>query len=371
MLWALFIVAFIPNSINFANGIGYALWLLIDILTMLCCHYYLSKSGDFSFCVRAYMLSFFVNALIGILQFITSLLGASFFTTQGKFGVFQRLNGFCFEPSYYATYLIVGWVMCAYLIEKRLFIFPKRRQYLIFAAISFSLLMSTSRMGWLMMIGWYLLWIGRVIIGRRITRRAAISVLVAMVFILLALLVFYINRDAIINSKQFRELTFGLGVLAGQADHSVSSRIKRIDILIRAFRTNIWIGTSLGGVDPALAKELGINYTTGVNGAAIGVTLEVLMASGIVGFIIFTAFMLKLYKAPRKLVRRQLSRTASEITLLNAMLLAFIFQFIMLQFNQNILRVYFWINIGVLMGIYDYCKSKLGRSTANSLVIGH
>ena len=65
---------------------------------------------------------------------------------------YDRIHGFCYETSYYSTYLLPAWCMLAYMYEKRCTIIIGMKKIKIFLMmITLVLILSFSRMGFLMM----------------------------------------------------------------------------------------------------------------------------------------------------------------------------------------------------------------------------
>ena len=79
------------------------------------------------------------------------------------------------------------------------------------------------------------------------------------------------------------------------------------------------------------------------------VLLEILAASGVIGFILFLLYFMKTLIKP----------LLENNIILKALVISLIIEFILLQFNQNIQRLYFWLHIAVLSMFYSiYGKGK-------------
>lgn len=92
---------------------------------------------------------------------------------------------------------------------------------------------------------------------------------------------------------------------------------------------HFWEGTSLGGIDPVLCMRQGIPYAPDLNGKAINVSLEIWMATGAAGLLLFLGFLFYIscwfpYKK---------CRDAREKELLMAFVWGLAVQFAVLQIN--------------------------------------
>ena len=79
------------------------------------------------------------------------------------------------------------------------------------------------------------------------------------------------------------------------------------------------------------------------NGLSQCVWVEVLVASGALGLVFFAMWLIKL--CTQLLRGRKKSQLCNECT---SVIWAFVFECIILGFNQNILRIYFWILVGMI-----------------------
>ena len=103
----------IVNSKTLFNAVGYDLWLIFDCVQVLAFTYFLSKQETIQSLVRKYIMCFNALAVVGFVQFALQFVGINFYVTQ--YNDLHRSNGFSFEPSFYATYMIMGSIICLYL----------------------------------------------------------------------------------------------------------------------------------------------------------------------------------------------------------------------------------------------------------------
>jgi len=145
----------------------------------------------------------------------------------------------------------------------------------------------------------------------------------------------------------------GLGIF-GTASHSSSARIQDLYDTFNIFKQSPWIGYSLGGLDAQIAKLKNIIYAG--NGMTMCITVEALAAFGIIGFAFFARYFYTIFKKSIKLARK-LPKEYGYI--IKAVLWALVMELGILQMNQNILRVYLWIHIGIVSVVYFIGHKKV------------
>ncbi|WP_141089886.1 hypothetical protein, partial [Campylobacter concisus] len=145
-IWFLFIMVFVPNTTFIVRSIGYALWLFFSILLILLMVNMLKNIVLFYKIFNLFVLSFFIISCFGIMQFIAGLIGIDLLVSQWwEYGRLPRVNGFSYEPSYYATYMIIGWSILLYIYYHGFILQKKYKLY--FYIITISIFISSSRMG--------------------------------------------------------------------------------------------------------------------------------------------------------------------------------------------------------------------------------
>ena len=346
LLWAGFVVAFVPNTVFLPRNIFYAAWLIFDVLMVLGITQLIHSPRKLNVVLRWYIYSFVFSALFGLLQFGLPLLGLPGpLVEQWWFpGRLARINGFTYEPSYYATYMLTGWVLVDYLRYRK--ILPVSGMNVIAWLITAALFLSGSRMGWLMMFAWLALriyWLmsdqGFSWITKKVVFASAIPFL----------LVPYGLARLQIGSDDLRFLASGVETL-DSSSHSSGERIDVFKETLDVFFEHPLIGVSLGGV----ATEIGRTRHNYVfdnesikDNEGICTTAEVLAACGLVGFIPYFLYM-------RRLTWTTISLAdGSELgVIVKALGWSLFFLLLILQFNETILRGYVWLHIGILSAGY-------------------
>lgn len=358
-IWSVCIIVFIPNTTFLTRNIGYAFWLILNALMIFGMVKFINEK-NIKKILRQYLYSFAFIGIFGLLQFALGIIGIDPpFITQWWTPRLPRINGLSYEPSYYSTYLLTGWVLIFYLcIEKIKILKTIRKQYFLLFIITLAMVLSSSRMGILMMVLWifryvylFLKYLGKGLIHKKY----AIISFLGLITIISATL-YFIN--------DFSKVSFllnGTGI-EGTASHSIDGRSYNLQNTIEVFKEHPKIGVSLGGIAPAIGELHGV-YVADQQTAKMfeGQTIfaEVLAASGIFAFIPFVIFILTIIIKPFKLAKKIPKENKN---ILNSLTWALIALLVILQFNQNILRVYLWFHIGLLCSAYNIYKKEFNIS---------
>lgn len=350
LVWFVFQILFITMSSDMVNAVAYTLWLVFDIFTVYLIGYYSDIAFTIEELIKVYLNSFFAMAVLGFVQMFLYFFGVNFFVMQKWNRYLCRINGFTFEPSYYATYMLIGFVMYAYLMEKKDDNIMERKVMTIkFSVIMTAMVLSSSRMGWLMMILWLVIrcinWI-RYEISRGFTIRkgAYLCIILGTGFLGFILIWVFLFRDGPLSF-----MLNGLG-LYGQPAHSVVSRASGLWKNLEVFLEHPWVGVSLGGVAPAIAQYNGIVYDNSLNGGSMILPGELLVANGIIGMVPFLLYIGSLLIGNRWWRNEFGKYPFSDVY--RAAEWALMFELTILCFNQNILRMYLWIHIGILCALH-------------------
>jgi len=361
LLWTAFIFAFIPNTSFLERSIGYGAWLLLDILAIWVAVQLFDSEEWLRVLLRWYVASFLVLSLAGVLQFAVAVTGlASPFVVQWLASGIPRINGFSYEPSYYASYLLLGWVFCAWMIEKGSDFVSRRLVYAAFAASTVALILATSRLGWAMMILWGSLAAVRRVLQFKPPKLSLGGWLLALNFTgLTALAILFLAATD--SERMLRFFAGGTGLL-GTPAHSLVARQNTLLATIDLFLESPLVGYSLGGVGPAIGEREGeevVSNEVGKRREGMSVFAEVLAASGAIGVIPFVIYLGLLFTQPIRAVRHC---DPARAAILVGLVWALGFELLILQFNQNILRLYLWFHIGVLSAAYAVLSTESSKS---------
>lgn len=349
LAWTGFIILFAPAGGLPERGIGYAFWLAFSVLAVYCTTSLFGTPSRIRQVVRWYLFSIAAVAAFGLLQFTLPLAGVTPPLVQQWWipGTLARINGFSYEPSYFATYLLPGWVLCSRLLEQREYSYAGRRALVaVLLLATAALVLSSSRMGWAMMALWCLRhparFAVRFLAGRWNAQSARLTLLLACgagaaIFAFAAVGPWH--RDLLLS---------GTG-LFGASAHSAAGRFGEFRDTLAAFARSPLVGYSLGGVSAAVGQVRGVTVATlddAKMNEGMSVFAEVLAASGAIGFVPFALYVAVLILRPFRAART--TPDPSLRTLLRGLGPALVFELAILQFNQNILRPYLWLQIGIL-----------------------
>jgi hypothetical protein len=343
----------VKNSIIIQRGLGYHLWLMIFFGFILALALYINHLAHFEKILILYLNSFTVVALLALFQFTLALFGIEALISYYFQSGIPRVHGLSYEPSYFSTYLIVPWTFHFLLyFSKNEYLKKKTKNNFTLLLLTLVIFLSFSRMGILLVgliVGYKSL---TVICKTAVSKKIRITEVSFISIVLVA--VVGIVTVAFIYSKKFISVFEGLPIFSNYA-HSASIRLDDFMNTWKIFQESPLAGYSLGGIAPAIARLKGYGSLTQdvvKNTEGMCILLEVLAASGIIGFLFFCFFLGKVLLSSKQLTRLTNPASTSGLSfsftghrLLIAGLIA---QLILLCMNQNILRNYLWIHIAIV-----------------------
>lgn len=371
-IWTFILFLFLPNTTLLSRNIGYLIWHLVHIIFIVIFSNVIRSKESLTRIFKWYILSFVVIAYLGLFQFLLGVLGVDFFVEQWWItGVLPRVNGFTYEPSYYATYLIIGWMICFVLLVSEHRPFSKKLTWYYLSLISLSIILSSSRMGiifMLLVMFCYLAFvIGRSIIRLRIKVWQGFFI---AVFILLISFLSFSILPLIIDKYEF--LLAGTGVF-GQSSHSSLGRFEKMSVLWNVFLDSPFLGHSLGGIPSVIGEFYGVRVSTVEQAKlyeGINVFLEILVASGAIGFLFFMLYFFNLCYSTNKLAIIWTRLNVKYTIILRTLLFSLILELALLSFNQNILRPYLWVHIAFLNSAYFVLKEDINEQRTKTFING-
>lgn len=346
----------LPFSLFLERSIGYVVWAISDALIVFVFAQYFRTQFAVLNLFRWTLIAYLAISIFGFLQFALYFRGIDLFVTEYWIkGRIARVNGLSYEPSYYATYLIAGWVTCMYLFESRATIPSPRFQRICLIATTGALLLCSSRMGYVMMVLWLFFRVSRRPI-RSVLRGAAkrtgvrIAVGAATMTVLCLLAVIRYRRRLITLAAALPFLFAGLGLMG----HSAQSAHTRLESFVRtwiAFAEHPLIGTGIGALPVAIASQTGhgvydLKQAKGFEGMSIAA--EVLAETGLIGASLACAAILQVVRRYR-IAKRDAPEWHRKI--LAAQAWGLVWMLMMLQMNQNFLRIYIFVDLAVLICI--------------------
>jgi hypothetical protein len=361
-LWFLFQMAFIPATDFWPKSLGYCLWLSLDIGLMFAFVQLFSQDPPtLRTLMRWYLHSFAFIAAFGIFQFALPLLGLPGILIQQWWvpDALARVNGFSYEPSYFACYLLIGFVLVGSLRRARSTLLSRRALLTIYCLIAAAIVLSSSRLGIVFLLADVLVtqirpWLSFFSDIRRLRIvRSKVRPLIPSFLSLTFVLTLWGATVTVLENNPALLLMFlnGTGVSSTPA-HSVIQREDSFEETIAVFVQHPLIGRSLGGISSAIAENRGETIHSFEDAKTIegmSVFAEVLAASGVIGFIPFLCFLVATIRKPLKLARVAPPFYSS---LLRALVRSLVFTWAILQFNQNVLRTYLWVHLAILATAY-------------------
>lgn len=360
-VWIVWLLMCVLKTNELGRSIGYWLWLVQDGLLVVAMSNLLNTKKDLYSLLRIYIVSFVFVSVFGLFQFFSAPflgMGTPLVTQWWIYGVLARINAFSYEPSYFATYLLIGWSILYVLWRKKnAEMFSLNIIKLFLLILSITMILSSSRMGILMImllsaeffLSKIYFCIKKIFLAKQVKIKGVVNVAFIVGFLLLL--------GNIVHTNDFSEYEFllsGTG-LGGQAAHSVDERSERAIQTLDIFFENPLMGIGIGGVPEHIAKAANISASLKeFEGNAV--IFEVLAASGIIGIVPFLLYFFELIAAPLKRFRK------SGDSILLALIVALVFELVILQFNQNILRPYLWLHIAILSKYYQM-MARLNRET--------
>ncbi len=373
-IWFVFQLVFVPVTDFWPKSLGYCLWLLLNLALMFSfVQLFSNRPQAVAKLLRSYVYSFGFVSIFGLVQFAMPVLGLpGFLITQWWIpGSLPRVNGFSYEPSYFASYLLIGFVFVGSLRRSGSTLLPARALLAVHWLTALGIIVSSSRMGILFLVGDVMLGLARPWLSFfkdfrrfRIVRakvRPLTPSLLALTFL------FSVLGGTMLMLRRNPALTLlflnGTGI-SDTAAHSVVEREDSFEETLKVFIDHPFVGRSLGGVSYAIADLEGVaihSFEESKNFEGMNVFAEVMAASGVFGAIPFLCF---LFTTAWKPIR--LARTSSpyDAAVLRALVRSLLFAWAILQFNQNLLRPYLWTHLALLATVYASALMKTAREMA-------
>lgn len=345
LTWVVFVVIFVPNTPFLMRSVGYAAWLFLDVGFVFAAVQIVNSQAKMTCVLRWYALSFGAIAVFGLLQFFLPFAGITPPLVKQWWipGLLARVNGLSYEPSYFAGYMVSGWVFLTSLSRRGSVLLSRRTLRVLIVLTTLVLVVCSSRSGWAIMMGWSAWYLFQSL--RK--KPARLAVVAGLLLVVVGAGVVYEVQS---NRQDTKLFLSGTGLM-GTASYSVSNRFKSFDDTLRVFANSPFVGVSLGGIIPALASRKGelIVHQSQTKSTDVeqsqGTTAEVLAATGIFGFLFYALYMFGLAWKPRKLCRQSPE--------MRALVNSFIAVMIVMQVQTNILQGYVWMSIALVSACYE------------------
>jgi O-antigen ligase len=360
VLWIFIQALFVPLSGVMTIGFEFFAMLVFTAAGLFAIIQLYGQSNRIESLMRMYLLSYVFVASAGLLQFVLPVLHLpSFLVTQWiVHDRLARINAFSYEPSYFATYLILGWIMLVELRFSNARITRGRGWMVATILVTAALFLSSSKTAWVFMIVEFLarmvprLWSAFRGLVRQL-REGHILIRVPgrkLVFQGIVLCCILVAGAAALSRVVKDPAVFLSGTgLASQPAHSLNTRLDVARQTLEAYKEHPFIGRSLGGVSIYIASRDGLEVTSMEMVRkfwGFPVIMDVLVASGLFGFIPFLVFLYVNTFGALKLATRHWPQERARW--LRALARAMIFEWMLLMADQNLLRVYLWYHFAMV-----------------------
>jgi O-antigen ligase len=359
-IWVSFLALFMFNGEPLLRSVSYWFFLIASFAVTVSI-YSLMRFYSPTHIIRLYIQSFACVAAFGVIQFILGILGVEVLVSQYWLVGLPRVNGFSYEPSYFFTYMLPCWIVLFILRQElpRNLLLRRRFINLSLALVSVSLALTFSRMGYLCIFVFVVAYYFFELLNQ--IRRGWLNRKKVTTLVIMSCLIFF---SAIYTIQNVSSVLRGIEIDNLKESHSSGPRIVAAFEELEAFINRPLVGYGIGGIPSARAHVRGelinsIEDSKKLEGSVV--FLEVLVASGVVGFIFF--LILIFYPLIRiQNIRKRVGPHTS--TILKSFQYAFIFTLLILQFNQNINRVYFWEIFGFILA---FSSPKIVKNLEDSL----
>ncbi|MBN1299530.1 MAG: O-antigen ligase family protein [Actinobacteria bacterium] len=351
------------NSIFALKSLIYSLWTIFSALTIVFLVWFLrhNKLRNLDWILKIYFYSFFAISVFGLYQVLLPFLieeRTPFVRQWWDRYTVARINGLSFEPSFFATYLLMGCFIWFILWLRNND--SVKYKSIILITISLVIVLSSSRLGWIgivMIIAYGLYeFAGHYIVSRKFPVQHMKFFITFSIIVLVGIIAFLV---VITNQETFKFLFKGTGLL-GTTEFTFSMRNDRTMETFKVFLdkpSNIIIGAGPGGVGAYINRnpESFINlWSTEPN----NITAEILASVGIIGFGIFVWFIAGIFKRLWALYKNNYMVKRYR-TICLALFCGLAIELIILQFNQNYLRPYLWLHIGICIAAANVLENFL------------
>lgn len=310
-------------SISPMNSLVYLVYVIFYLFFTLNLIYSWGKNKNIDKIIEIYIVSFRIVSILTIIQFfLGNLESLEILSYQINKGVLRPALWF-YEPSYLATYLSIYYMLC----------FSLRKKYLKDFILSIlTLFLVTSSTGYIAIVMGIILYF---IFDKEILRNKIKKIFYIILFFIILLIIIFIFEREIVNyyiGRLFKE-----GILNSSGERK-EINIKGLIILKEHF---FW-GIGTNSILEYMKKP------------PMNVLLEIFISFGIIFGNIFLIVLFyinfKLYKIKN--------------TICKALAIAFLLYFIVLQANQNYMRMYMWNHIGLMLLFLEKLRRKNERKMA-------
>lgn len=282
---------------------------------------------------KYYIYSFRIVGLLTIIHALLLLMGIEIpmFLNNITLGI-PRPSAWFYEVSYSATYMLLYFGISIFLYEN---LSKKEYRFDLFFSI-FIIALTTSTTGY---IGIFLGFLIGLFLIQSKDIFYKLKIFFNIVFIIgIILLIFYLFNPNIIKFFIGRIFTSGIAAASGE-------RVSGWKYAFELFIEHPFLGIGAGA------------YETYYGFTATNVTLEILSTLGLFGFSMFVLFFIYLFFAINK---------KNQTKILKSLLFSLFLFLVMLQANQNYMRMYMWLHIALILGFIETSRKGQEKYEKNN-----
>lgn len=351
----LFIPFLVANIIStvfsdyFKTGVTYIIWTIYNYVFVFSLFYSWCKSKSKEWVIDFWLVSFVIQGIYVIFQYIIGLnkINDPFFPMQVHLDVYRPAIWF-YEPSYLATYFSVYLSIAFYL-----YLSTGKNKYLFNTIFSsFCLLIISSSLGYLSIV---LIFGTGIVVNILITRRLNIKRLLTSIGSFGCIFIILNFVDPNMFDVFLGRMIPNASHQGGASDDDVVNRLENSSLGVASGgRVTAWKESfevfkdnAIVGIGPNAYPQY-----TGKGFPPTNVSLELLANLGLIGFITFLIFVLGIVFLGIKSIYRK-----SYFSI--AVIFSICIFAIVLQANQNYLRLYMWMHLGILLALCSSNKDKI------------
>jgi O-antigen ligase len=315
-------------SVSLAVSFTYFLWVIYDFIFITCLIYSYIRYYSIQRFIDIYRITMFIQVVLIMFQFFLELIGVQIsFFNSGTFKGIPRPAIWFYETSYTATHISFWLALSAYMA-----IICNSKQYfkdLLFAILG--IIFGTSSVGFIA-IGLVMICIMCILLHKKKYLRFSKMLLL----LLLLSVVIYLLFKNIITTFLFRIFNDGIY-------NSSGGRVEMYKETWNVFINNLFFGVGPG----AYGIYLGFDRSY----VPSNVTLELLATVGLFATVAFYCFIFFIIYCVYKCSKENKNFSYS-------MIFALLIFLVILQANQNYLRLYMWMFLGMLVSQMTLSKAK-------------
>ncbi|ELC8398755.1 O-antigen ligase family protein [Clostridium perfringens] len=326
------IVNMISTMISYdkMSSLLYVLWTIFNYLFVFCLFYSWARERENEFIYNLWRKTFLLQGFFIIIQFALELVGIKILNSQNYFGIPRPALWF-YEPSYLATYFIIFFVISFYM-----FINTEEKIYRNDTILSIIFLVFiTSSTGF---IGIFIGFLICILFTKQKILKKSKNIFKAVIIIIICSIVTYKLYPKIFDV--FIGRLFNEGLIISSGNRMIGWK--------EAF--NVFKENMLFGVGPDSYQTY-----TGSLIPPTNVTLEMLSYIGLIGLITFIIFIVSVIRTSFKKSRKI---DINNLMFSKAIFISFLVFLIVLQFNQNYLRLYMWMQLGIIAGLNNFKRKE-------------